>query len=201
MTRGYLGISSQPITEGIRQALGLRTLEGVLVSSVDPGRPGDSAGIKPGDAILTIDGKPIPDARWFQSEVAGQAPGTSLRFGLVRRGTPLTVNAVLGTWPTVPAVPAKAPVPRNWLGLTVSEATEAISGERDFGVAIAGVENGSQAMAAGLRPGDIVTEINLAPVRSAADFEKIQSVMAGSKRPLLFRAFRGREAFYAAVKP
>lgn len=201
VTRGFLGISSQPITEGIRQALGLRTLEGVLVSFVEPGRPGDRAGIEPGDAILTIDGKSIPDVRWFQGEVARRAPGSSLRFGLVRKGRALTVSAVLEAWPAVLATPTRTPVPANWLGLTLSDATKAASGERDFGIVIAGVEDGSPAMAAGLRPGDIVTEINLAPVRTVADFEKIKQAMAGSKRPLLFRAFRGREAFYAAVKP
>jgi len=73
VTRGFLGITTQPLTDGIRQALDLRTRGGVLVSSVEPGRPGDKAGIMPGDVIVTIDGKPIPDARWFQSEVASAA--------------------------------------------------------------------------------------------------------------------------------
>jgi S1-C subfamily serine protease len=66
---------------------------------------------------------------------------------------------------------------------------------------VAQVEGGSQGTQAGLRVGDIVTEINLAPVRTKADFEQIEKAMTGSKRPLLLRVFRGREVFYTTVEP
>jgi S1-C subfamily serine protease len=202
VTRGFLGISTQPITEGIRQALGLQSRDGVLVSSVDPGRPGDSAGVAPGDVVVTIDGKPIPDARWFQSEVAGRTPGTTLALGLVRRGQKKLVNATLGSW-TVPVQPGpKVFTTRHWLGLVVKDgrAAEPRPGEPGDGVAITDIEGGTGAEA-GLRTGDVITEINLAPVRNVADFERIEKVMAGTKRPLLMRVFRGRQTFYTTVQP
>jgi S1-C subfamily serine protease len=202
VTRGFLGISTQPITEGIRQALGLQSRDGVVVSSVDPGRPGDSAGIVPGDAIVTIDGKPIPDARWFQSEVAGRTPGATVALGLVRRGQKKLVNATLGSW-TVPAQPGpRAFTTRHWLGLVVKDGRVAgpRPGEMSDGIVVAEVEGGTGAEA-GLRSGDVIDEINLAPVRTVADFERIEKVMAGTKRPLLLRVFRGREPFYTTVQP
>jgi S1-C subfamily serine protease len=202
VTRGFLGISTQPITEGIRQALGLQSRDGVLVSSVDPGRPGDSAGVAPGDVVVTIDGKPIPDARWFQSEVAGRTPGTTLALGLVRRGQKKLVNATLGSW-TVPVQPGpRVFTTRHWLGLVVKDgrAAEPRPGEPGDGVAITDIEGGTGAEA-GLRTGDVITEINLAPVRNVADFERIEKVMAGTKRPLLMRVFRGRQTFYTTVQP
>ncbi len=202
VTRGFLGISTQPITEGIRQALGLQSRDGVVVSSVDPGRPGDSAGIVPGDAIVTIDGKPVPDARWFQSEVAGRTPGATVALGLVRRGQKKLVNATLGSW-TVPAQPGpRTFTTRHWLGLVVKDGRVAgpRPGEMSDGIVVAEVEGGTGAEA-GLRSGDVIDEMNLAPVRSVADFERIEKVMAGTKRPLLLRVFRGREPFYTTVQP
>ena len=202
VTRGFLGISTQPITEGIRQALGLQSRDGVLVASVDPDRPGDNAGIVPGDAIVTIDGKPIPDARWFQSEVADRSPGATVALGLVRRGQKKLVNATLGSW-TIPVQPGpKIFTAQHWLGLVVKDGrgAEPRPGEPDYGIVITELEGGPGAEA-GLRPGDIINEINLAPVRSVADFERIEKVMAGTKRPLLLRVFRGRQTFYTTVQP
>jgi len=202
VTRGFLGISTQPITEGIRQALGLQSRDGVLVASVDPGQPADKAGLLPGDAIVTIDGKPIPDARWFQSEVAGRSPGATVALGLVRRGQKKLVNATLGSW-TIPVQPGpKAFTTQHWLGLVVTDGrvAEPRPGEPGDGIVITEVEGGTGAEA-GLRPGDIISEINLAPVRNVADFERIEKVMAGTKRPLLLRVFRGRQIFYTTVQP
>ena len=202
VTRGYLGISTQPITEGIRQALGLRTRNGVLVTAVEPGKPGDRAGIRPGDAIITLDGKPIPDARWFQSEVAGRRPGTAVTFALGRMGQRKSVAATLGSW-TVPIQEGpKAFTTRHWLGLAVKDyaAADLQSGGPGFGIVVSEVEGGTGADA-GLRPGDVISEINLAPVRNSSDFLRIQQVMDGTKRPLLLRVFRGRQYFYTTVQP
>jgi serine protease Do len=202
VTRGYLGISTQALTEGVRQALGLRLPNGVLVASVEPGRPGDKAAILPGDVIVTLDGKPIPDARWFQSEVAGRSPGTTVTFGLGRMGQNRSVTATLGAWTVPTQTGPKGFKTEHWLGLVVRDYrdSEAMSGDPSYGIAIAEVEGGTGAEA-GLRPGDVINEINLAPVRNVADFERIQKVMAGSERPLLLRVFRRRQPFYTTVQP
>jgi S1-C subfamily serine protease len=202
VVRGFLGTSSQAITEGIRQALGLRSRDGVLVTAVDPGRPGDKAGLLPGDAIVTLDGDTVPDARWFQSGIARRAPGTTVNLGLIRKGQKEFVTATLGAWTSPGQQGPKAFTTKHWLGLVVKDngMTETHPGEPDYGVAITEVEGGTGAEA-GLRPGDVIIEINLAPVRNLADFERIEKVMAGTQRPLLLRVFRGREPFYTTVQP
>jgi serine protease Do len=202
VTRGLLGISTQPITEGIREALGLRSRNGVLVTAVEPGLPGDKAGIRPGDAIVTLDGRPIPDARWFQSEVAGLRPGTNVTFILGRMGQRKSVTATLGTWNAPLREGPKVLPTRHWLGIAVRDlnAAEVQTGGPDYGVAVLEVEGGTGADA-GLRPGDVINEINLAPVRNMADFGRIEKVMTGTGRPLLLRVFRGRQPFYTAVRP
>jgi serine protease Do len=200
--RGLLGISTQPITEEIRLALGLPARTGVLVSAVDADRPGARAGILPGDAILTLDGKTIPDARWFQSEVAARSPGTKVVLGLVRKGQRKSVTATLGLW-TVSTQPGPKDIAtKHWLGLAVKDigSTEPKPGAPEHGIAVVEVEGGTGADA-GLKPGDVIAEVNLAPVRNMADFERIQQVMKGTQRPLLLRVFRGSQAFYTTVQP
>ena len=200
--RGFLGISTQPITEGIRLALGLESRNGVLVSSVEPERPGAKAGLLPGDAIVTLEGKPIPDARWFQSEVADRSPGANVALGLVRRGRQKSVTATLGEW-TVPIQQGpKVFTTERWLGIVVKDyrGAEPKPGVPDYGITVTEVEGGTGAEA-GLRSGDIINEINLAPIRNVADFDRIEKVMAGTKRPLLLRVFRGRQSFYTTVQP
>ncbi len=202
VTRGFLGISTQPITEGIREALGLRTRNGVLVTDVDPGLPGDKAGIKPGDAIVTLDGKPIPDARWFQSDVAGRKPGTVVTFSLGRMGQRMSVTATLGSWTAPVQAGPKTFTTRHWLGIAVKDyaASDLRAGGPGSGIVVSEVEGGTGADA-GLKPGDVISEINLAPVRGTADFQRIRQVMAGTQRPLLLRVFRGRQFFYTTVQP
>jgi serine protease Do len=202
VTRGYLGISTQPLTDAMREALGLRTRVGILVSSVDPGRPGDKAGIAPGDVIVTVDGRPVTDVRSFQNEVAGRIPGTNVTLGLGRLGQRKTVTATLGAW----VVPTQSAPRRlatgHWLGFVARDlrAGEAPADGPSYGIVITEVEGGEGADA-GLKPGDVISEVNLAPVRNLSDFARIEQVMKGNQRPLLLRVFRGREYFYTTAKP
>jgi serine protease Do len=200
--RGLLGISTQPITEEIRLALGLPTRTGVLVSSVDADRPGARAGLLPGDAILTLDGRIVPDVRWFQSEVAARSPGTKVTLGLVRKGQRKAVTATLGTWAVSTQPGPKDISTQHWLGLVVRDlgATEPEPGAPEQGIVVVEVEGGTGADA-GLKRGDVITEVNLAPLRNTADFERVRQVMKGTRRPLLLRVFRGNQAFYTTVQP
>jgi serine protease Do len=112
------------------------------------------------------------------------------------------VTATLGSWTTPVQPEPKVFSTQRWLGLVVKDAhvTEPQSGELVYGVVVTEVEGGTGAEA-GLRSGDVISEINLAPVRNVADFERIEKVMAGTGRPLLLRVFRGHQSFYTTVQP
>ncbi|MFO7650323.1 MAG: trypsin-like peptidase domain-containing protein, partial [bacterium] len=202
--RGHIGISTQPLTDPIRSALGLaESAAGVLVASIVYDGPGLKAGLKPGDVIVELDGRPVPDVRWFQNAVAEREPGSGLRLGYLRLGRKTEVDVTLGAWPATSTEPRPQVQPTNWLGLSVRDLEPADRTRTGLalGAVVSALEPGASAADAGLAAGDVIVEINLAPVGSKADFGRIRRTMLGIDRPLLVRAFRGRGAFYTAVEP
>jgi serine protease Do len=201
--RGYIGINTQALTGGIRAALGLAAPGGVLISSVTYDGPGMKAGLRPGDVVVELDGKAVPDVRWFQNAIAGREPGSTVRLAYLRLGRRAEAEATLGAWPASSTDPKPQLRSKYWLGLRVRdiEAGDRTRTALTFGVVAAQLEPGAPAADAGLQAGDVIVEINLAPVRSKSDYARIQKTMMGVSRPLLLRVFRGRSAFYTAVEP
>jgi serine protease Do len=201
--RGYAGMNTQPMTEGIRQALGFESTMGVLVSSVRSGQPADVAGIRPGDVLITLDGDSIPGARWFQDELSSLPPGAVVSVGVWRQGREFETRLSLADWPTREYQMPGMPEPDNWLGLRVRDMD---AGDRRRtslvqGVAIDEVEPLSPADRVGLRRGDAVVEVNYASVPDVRVYREIAGRMRGYDKPALLRVFRGPVAFYVAVGP
>jgi len=201
--RGYAGINTQPITEGIRRATGLESEDGVLVAAVAPDRPGARAGIKPGDILLSIDGRVVVGVREFQEDVSARAPGSKVTLAVWRRGTVTEVEMALEAWPVAETAPRSAPEEDNWLGLVVRDmgrADRAKTGVTD-GVVISAIEPASPADEVNLRAGDVIVEVNYAQVRDRELFERIAAAMEDHDRPALMRVYRGATAYYVAVGP
>ena len=201
--RGYLGVNTQPITDGIRAAIGLVPGGGVLVASVAVGGPGERAGLRPGDAIMALDGGPVTDVRSFQDRVAGRMPGDSLVMSVYRRGEVIRLGAELESWPVAGTSPRGAAPERNWLGLAVKglgAEDRQRAGVTD-GVLVEAVEPASPADEARILAGDVIVEVNFAAVRDEAAFREVARQMADYDRPALFRVVRHRTRFYVAVGP
>jgi serine protease DegS len=97
--RGWLGIDAQQMTPDLAASFGLKTLSGVIIANVVPGGPGDEAGLRPGDILLAIDGKPILDPRETQVDIAEIPPGTQLPLTIVRGGEKREVTLTVGERP------------------------------------------------------------------------------------------------------
>ncbi len=201
--RGYAGINTQALTEPMRAALGLADTLGVIVASVNPSGPGARAGLRAGDVIVELGGRPVTDVRWFQNAVAGRLPGTRVKLEYIRLGRRVETEVALGAWPVSSTEPRPQLPTSEWLGLRVRdiEAADRLRTGLGAGVVVAGLEPGGPAADAGLSAGDVIIEVNLAPVLSRADFARIRRAMQGSERPLLVRVLRGRSAFYTAIEP
>ena len=97
--RGWLGISGQDLTAALAESMGIDFREGILVSGVLEGGPGDLAGLKPGDLIVKIDRKPVTSAQQMLARIASRHPGSPLSLTVSRDGTELEQVAIVGERP------------------------------------------------------------------------------------------------------
>jgi Do/DeqQ family serine protease len=99
VTRGWIGVELQPITPALAESFKLGTLQGVIINGVLDGGPADKGGIKPGDVLVSIDGKPIVDPQSVLNAVTGIAPGSAVKVRLKRKGQDVELAIVIGRRP------------------------------------------------------------------------------------------------------
>jgi serine protease Do len=188
VVRGWLGIGIQDVNQDLARALDLSSARGVLVADVKEGGPGDKAGLKSGDVILKINGILVNSTGELRNAVAATGAGSQARVELVRRGQTVTLSAVLGELPesgTSSGQPGKAGRGGALDGLTLEDLSDSLRQRLDLprdhkkGAVVVAVEPGSAAATAGLRPGDVVLEVNRAQVTDVASFTKAYSASEG----------------------
>jgi serine protease Do len=186
VTRGWLGVQIQPVTDEIAEGLGLKEAKGAVVSDVTEDSPALAAGFMAGDAILKADGAEISDARALSRKVAGLAPGKSVDVEIIRDGKPMTLSVKVGAMPTDARMAGKSPAekPANLgsLGLTLGPADD---GE---GVKIMEVKPGSVAEQRGLKVGDVILEVAGAEVNDASDVKDALKEAGKSRVLMLVRS-------------
>ena len=99
VTRGWIGVELQEITPELADSFKLGTTSGVLVAGVQRGSPADRAGVKPGDIILTVDGKPVRDPDSMRGLIVALAPGQQIRLKLKRGQSELELPVQVGKRP------------------------------------------------------------------------------------------------------
>jgi Do/DeqQ family serine protease len=102
VTRGWIGVEVQEITPELAESFRMPSVTGALIAGVVRGSPADKAGIRPGDVLLAIGGKPVKDAENMLELIAALEPGRSARIGLRRDGKEIGVDAVIGKRPSPP---------------------------------------------------------------------------------------------------
>ncbi|HXI38270.1 MAG TPA: Do family serine endopeptidase [Burkholderiales bacterium] len=103
VTRGWIGVEVQEITPPVAESFKLGSTRGALVAGVFRGGPADKAGVKPGDVLLEIEGKPVIDPPAMLNLVAALAPGSSARMTLRRQGKDVQASVTVGRRPKPPA--------------------------------------------------------------------------------------------------
>jgi serine protease Do len=198
VTRGYLGVTVQEATPAIVRALGASADRGIVVVDVAPDGPAARAGLKRGDVITAVDGTPVDDVGHFRNLIADTPPGTRLAITFVRVDREQTVAVEAGELPDRAAVPPAANAPAGPLGLSVVEPTPELAKRLGLpgtqGVVAQEVLPGGRAAQAGLRPGDVILEVNRQPVRTVEDFTR--ALAQAQDQPLVVLVNRrGRVAY------
>jgi serine protease Do len=99
VSRGWLGIRIQAVTEEVAQRLGVKPMQGALVVDPQPGGPAAKAGIASGDIITSLNGESIKDDRELIKKVGDLAPGTEVRLAVLRKGKEIAIALTLGELP------------------------------------------------------------------------------------------------------
>jgi serine protease Do len=170
VTRGSIGIQfREGLSGAVNRVYGFKN--GVLVQEVQPGGPADKAGLKPGDIIITIDGRSIRDGNDLVDEIASRRPGSTVRMGYMRDGKQADTTVTIGDRDKVFAELGTNQAEANpdnggdegetKLGLVVREVSQATAAKlHTSGVVIESVRTGSFADLQGLEPGLVITRVN-----------------------------------------
>ncbi|MFV2069631.1 MAG: Do family serine endopeptidase [Pirellulales bacterium] len=208
--RAQLGVLVQPMTHELAKQFGVRAREGVLVASVLPDSPAETAGLEPGDVILQFAGEKVTNPRHLQRIVERTPAGESRTIDVLRNGKKVTLSAIcrIVSSETDTAsdrlVSGATPSPFGKLGMTVSPLTDEVAerlGMQDVkGVVITSVEQGGPADRAGLSSGMVITQARRTAVRSVKDLQTaIEKEEKESGVLLLVRTGTGSR--FVVVKP
>ena len=206
VTRGYLGILIQNLTHDLSEQFGLDTSKGVLIADVTADSPAERSGLLQGDVIVEFDGQKVDDVGRFRNRVSLVMPGSEVNMVVIRGGERVSLDVEIGTLPdqqAASAEPEEVEDSLEELGFTVQNLTDEIAERLEMegveGVVITGVENGSQAARAGLRPGLVIQEANRQPVKNTEDLKQaLGDLDSGESALLLVADGQGRR--YVVLK-
>ncbi len=185
--RGFLGVSIQPVTPDIAESLGLHEPAGALVGRVNDGGPAEEAGIKGGDVIQKFNGQDLKDVKSLQRIVAETPIGKSVPVVLWRDGKSVTVQASVGELPddiqqaSVAAPDKPKPNPTMaiaGLGAKLAPITDELRsqfklGADQKGVVVTDVDSDGFGASKGLKPGDVIVEVQQQSVSKPQDVAEL----------------------------
>ncbi len=193
--RGRLGASAQDLTPELAQAFGIPYRKGAIITTVEPGSAAQEAGLKPGDIVTEVNGRPIRTATDLRNAIGLLRVGEKVRLKVLRDGKTLTLSATV-------ARPALSQIDGEKLNpylagavLTDIQENSPWYGKIE-GVLVAEVAAGSPAWRSGLRKGDVIVSANRKPV---ANLGQLQEAVKGS-RSLLLNIQRGNGSLFLFLR-
>jgi len=203
VSRGWIGVQIQPVTDDLADSLGLKKAQGALVAEPQADGPAAKAGIQAGDVITAVDGEEVKDARDLARKIGAKAPKAAVKLTVVRKGGEKTINLSLGE---MPATQARAEVSKpdtgaelGRLGLTLAPAGR-VNGAGSEGVVITQVDPSGLGAEHGFANGDVILEVAGKAVTTPADVRKeIDDARSSNKRAVLMRVKSGANTKFVAV--
>jgi serine protease Do len=186
VTRGWLGVQIQPITDDLAEGLGLKETKGAIISDLTENSPALKAGLKQGDTILKANGEAIDDVRDLSKTIAAVKPGAKIPVEILRDGKPETITVEIGTMPG--ETPKMASAGETSKTLTLSDlGLDVEQADDGAGLRITKVNPDSEAARRGLKAGDIILEVAGQPVTSPGDVAQNVEKSKGKRVLMLVR--------------
>jgi len=203
VSRGWLGVSVQLVTEDLAESFGLKEPKGALVAEVIADSPAEKAGIKRGDIILIFDGHEVDAINDLPRLVAATPAGKEVRLSVFRNGKTIEVTATVGKLQEEREETETAGASSDRLGLNVADVTPEVAQRYGLqagkGALITGVDPAGPAAASNLHPGDLILEVNGRDTKSATAFRaEVEKTKPGEVLRLLIQ--RGDALLYTTVK-
>ena len=218
VSRGYMGVSLQPITQDMAPQFGLKEAKGAIVGDVTAEAPGAKAGLKSGDVITAIDGKKVDGPDDLTMEVISHTPGSTVSLDVIRDNKAMKVSVTLGQRPG--GVDWDKPGHQNnndndndnnsgsgassARGISVENLTPDLAEQigvpaSTHGVVINDVDQSSPAADANLGRGVVITAVDRHPVANVQDFKRLMNAAQG--KPVLLTINAGGATAFTVVQP
>jgi serine protease Do len=199
--RGWLGVLIQEVNRDLALSFGLEKPMGALIAQASSSGPGGKAGIQPGDIIVRFNGKDVERSSDLPPMVGLVRPGTTVPVGVVRQGDRLTIDVTIEQLPEANQVAqAMSSQPKAILGMTVDDVPESLQSENNLQGGILVKEVGDDpALSAGLRAGDIITQVGGREISEVSDLQNMLDSLP-TDRPIPVLVVRGGNSTFLTLR-
>jgi serine protease Do len=195
VTRGWIGVQIQNVTQDLADDLGLKETSGALVAQTTKNSPAADAGIKSGDVITAVDGEAVADPHELARRIAALGPKKMAKLSIVRNGSPMTVDVTLGSMPADKTASADARNSEDNAGAATALAKLGLTlhmAHGQDGVLVTDVDPDGAAAEKGLKQGDVILEVAGKSVSRPSEVaEAIDTAKSDGKKSVLLRVKSG----------
>ena len=197
--RGRLGLTIQELDQGLADSFGLEKPTGALVNAVDPAGPGAKAGVQPGDVVLKLNGKEVPNSSALPPMASELAPGSTAQLQVWRGGKTLEISMKVGelSTPVASAERGSGDREQGRLGVAVRPLTKEETRQSDIKDGLVVEDVTGPAARAGIRPGDVIVSVNGEPVGGV---DKLRAAVAKAGKRVALLIQRGDNRLFVPVE-
>ena len=199
--RGWLGVLIQEVNRDLALSFGLEKPMGALIAQASSSAPGGKAGIQPGDIIVRFNGKDVERSSDLPPMVGLVRPGTTVPVDVVRQGNRLVIDVTIEQLPEANQVAqVMSSQPKAILGMTVDDVPESLQSENNLQGGVLVKEVGDDpAMSAGLRAGDIITQVGGREISEVSDLQNMLDSLP-TDRPIPVLVVRGGNSTFLTLR-